>query len=138
MDRREPPRAAIGVGAAQRPGRTIRPSASTWPAACPKSCCDLRELNLLDLDAATITGQSLGEALAWWETSPRRQAVRRWLQQSVGVDPDEVIMTPQRAAELGVTSTMCFPRGNLAPQGSVIKSTAIDPAVRRRRRRLSA
>jgi dihydroxyacid dehydratase/phosphogluconate dehydratase len=28
-----------------------------------------------------------------------------------------------------LTSTVTFPRGNLAPQGSVIKSTAIDPSV---------
>jgi dihydroxyacid dehydratase/phosphogluconate dehydratase len=28
-----------------------------------------------------------------------------------------------------MTSTVCFPRGNLAPEGSVIKSTAIDPSV---------
>ena len=48
---------------------------------------------------------------------------------SDGVDPDDVILTPERAEELGVTSTVCFPRGNLAPQGSVIKSTAIDPRV---------
>ena len=38
-------------------------------------------------------------------------------------------MSPARAKELGVTSTTCFPRGNLAPEGSVIKSTAIDPKV---------
>jgi len=46
-----------------------------------------------------------------------------------GVDPDDVIMTPRRAEQLGVTSTVCFPRGNLAPDGSVIKSTAIDSRV---------
>ncbi len=28
-----------------------------------------------------------------------------------------------------MTSTVCFPTGNLAPEGSVIKSTAIDPSV---------
>ena len=93
----------------------------------PEVMLRLRDLDLLDLDAATVTGQPLGEMLAWWETSPRRQAVRQWLMESIGVDPDDVIMTPQRAHERGVTSTMCFPRGNLAPQGSVIKSTAIDP-----------
>ena len=37
--------------------------------------------------------------------------------------------SPARARELGVTSTICFPRGNLAPGGSIIKSTAIDPRV---------
>jgi dihydroxyacid dehydratase/phosphogluconate dehydratase len=28
-----------------------------------------------------------------------------------------------------LTSTVCFPSGNLAPEGSVIKSTAIDPSL---------
>ena len=46
-----------------------------------------------------------------------------------GVDPDDVIMSPSRALEKGLTSTVTFPRGNLAPEGSVIKSTAIDPGV---------
>ena len=36
---------------------------------------------------------------------------------------------PARAREKGLTSTVCFPRGNLAPQGSVVKSTAISPKV---------
>ena len=42
-----------------------------------------------------------------------------------------VILPPeqQRASERGLTSTMIFPRGNLAPEGSVVKSTAIDPAL---------
>src|SRR5205823_7847912 len=35
----------------------------------------------------------------------------------------------ERAQVRGLTSTVTFPRGNLAPQGSVIKSTAIDPSV---------
>jgi len=93
----------------------------------PEVMLRLRAMRLLDLDASTITGQPLGEMLAWWETSPRRQLVRQWLFERGGIDPGDVIMTPQRAAELGVTSTMCFPRGNLAPQGAAIKSTAIDP-----------
>ena len=38
-------------------------------------------------------------------------------------------MSPARAREQGLTSTVTFPRGNLAPEGSVIKSTAIDPTV---------
>ena len=28
-----------------------------------------------------------------------------------------------------MTSTVTFPKGNIAPEGSVIKSTAIDPEV---------
>ena len=38
-------------------------------------------------------------------------------------------MSPERAQGRGLTSTVTFPRGNLAPEGSVIKSTAIDPSV---------
>jgi dihydroxyacid dehydratase/phosphogluconate dehydratase len=38
-------------------------------------------------------------------------------------------MSPERARQRGLTSTVSFPRGNLAPEGSVIKSTAIDPRV---------
>ena len=38
-------------------------------------------------------------------------------------------MSPAQARERGLTSTVCFPRGNLAPQGSVVKSTAISPKV---------
>jgi dihydroxyacid dehydratase/phosphogluconate dehydratase len=45
------------------------------------------------------------------------------------VEPEDVILSPDRARERGLTSTVTFPRGNLAPEGSVIKSTAIDPSV---------
>src|SRR5215510_2774178 len=38
-------------------------------------------------------------------------------------------MSPAQARKAGLTSTVTFPRGNLAPEGSVIKSTAIDPSV---------
>jgi dihydroxyacid dehydratase/phosphogluconate dehydratase len=46
-----------------------------------------------------------------------------------GVDPDVVILSPARARERGLTSTVTFLTGNLAPQGAVVKSTAIDPSV---------
>jgi len=95
----------------------------------PEVMLRLRDLGLLELEAMTAGGLTLGEVLCWWESSPRRQTLRTLLRQRDGVDPDDVIMTPQRAAALGVTSTVCFPRGNLAPQGSAVKSTAIDPRV---------
>jgi dihydroxyacid dehydratase/phosphogluconate dehydratase len=71
----------------------------------------------------------VGQVLEWWQTSARRAALRRRLHDVDGIDPDEVILSPDRAAALGLTSTVCFPRGNLAPEGSVIKSTSIDPRV---------
>jgi putative YjhG/YagF family dehydratase len=89
----------------------------------------LRELNLLDLDVLTVAGQSLGAILQWWERSERRQVVRQLLKQRDGVDPDDVIIPPALARQRGLTSTVCFPQGNLCPEGSVIKATAIDPAV---------
>jgi len=46
-----------------------------------------------------------------------------------GVKPDEVIMSPEKAHECGLTGIITLPQGNLAPEGSVIKSTAIDPSL---------
>ncbi|MEJ5342626.1 MAG: YjhG/YagF family D-xylonate dehydratase [Thermogutta sp.] len=95
----------------------------------PEVMLHLRRLNLLRLEARTITGKTWGEILQWWERSPRRQRVREILRQQVGVDPDDVILSPEKAEAAGITSTTCFPRGNLAPGGSIIKSTAIDPQL---------
>jgi xylonate dehydratase len=95
----------------------------------PEVMLHLRGLNLLDESVTTATGEPLSRLLDWWESSERRKRSRERLFQEDGVDPDDVIMSPTRAAEKGLTSTVTFPRGNLAPQGSVIKSTAIDPSV---------
>jgi dihydroxyacid dehydratase/phosphogluconate dehydratase len=46
-----------------------------------------------------------------------------------GVDANDVIMSPDKARDRGLTSTVTFPVGNIAPEGSVIKSTAIDASV---------
>jgi dihydroxyacid dehydratase/phosphogluconate dehydratase len=89
----------------------------------------LRDLNLLELDALTITGQTLGAMLDWWERSDRRKRLRRILRENDKVDPDDVIMPPSKAQRHGLTSTLTLPQGNLAPEGSVIKSTAIDPTL---------
>ena len=95
----------------------------------PEVMLQLRDLNLLQLEAMTVHGRPLGEMLAVWEQSERRQQLRARLREVDGVDPDEVIMTPQTARDRGLTSTVTFPTGNLAPEGAVVKSTAIDPAV---------
>jgi putative YjhG/YagF family dehydratase len=92
----------------------------------PEVMLHLREAGLLHLDALTVSGKTLGENLEWWEKSERRQRLREKLTQLDGIDPDNVIMSPSVAASRGLTSTVTFPGGNLTPDGSVIKSTAID------------
>jgi putative YjhG/YagF family dehydratase len=89
----------------------------------------LRDSDLLDLSVQTVSGITLEQSLAAWEQSDRRRILRERLRESDGVEADDVIMSPAQARARGLTSTVCFPRGNLAPEGSVIKSTAIDPEV---------
>jgi putative YjhG/YagF family dehydratase len=95
----------------------------------PEVMLYLRELGLLKLNARTVNGNVVGEALEEWEHSERRAKLRERLQELDDVDPDDVIMNPTKAREHGLTSTITFLTGNLAPQGAVIKSTAIDPGV---------
>jgi putative YjhG/YagF family dehydratase len=95
----------------------------------PEVMLHLRRAGLLETEALTTSGETLGRMLDWWESCERRSALRRVLKERDGVDPDDVILSPESAAARGMTSTVCFPEGNLAPEGSVIKSTAIDPSV---------
>jgi putative YjhG/YagF family dehydratase len=95
----------------------------------PEMMLHLRDLGLLRLNVRTVTGRTLGENLDWWEKSDRRQRVREKLRTLDGVDPDNVIMSKARAVERGLTSTITFLKGNLAPEGALVKSTAIAPQV---------
>jgi len=95
----------------------------------PEVMLHLRAAGLLDTSVRTVSGESLDVSLDWWQDSPRRHALHRSLQEQDGIDPDDVILSPNRARSKGLTSTICFPVGNLAPEGSVIKSTAIDPSL---------
>ena len=95
----------------------------------PEVMLHLRELGLLELDALNATGESLGKVLEWWQTSERRKRLRDHLSNADRIDPDTVIMSPTQAKARGLTSSLCFPMGNLCPEGSVIKSTSIDPSV---------
>jgi putative YjhG/YagF family dehydratase len=95
----------------------------------PEVMLHLRRAGLLETGVLTASGETLGAMLDWWETSERRARLRQILRERDGVDPDLVIMDPQAARVHGLTSTVTFPKGNLAPGGSVIKSTAIDPSV---------
>lgn len=95
----------------------------------PEVMLHLRSMGLLNLDVLTVSGQKLGDVLDWWEGSERRQQVRARLAQLDNVNPDDVIMDADHARKTGLTSTVVFPVGNIAPQGSVVKATSIDPAV---------
>lgn len=95
----------------------------------PEVMLHLRELGLLDTSVLTASGQTLAETLQWWQECERRARFRALLHELDGINPDDVILSPAQAKARGLASTITFPRGNLAPEGSVIKSTAIDPAV---------
>jgi putative YjhG/YagF family dehydratase len=95
----------------------------------PEVLLHLRRAGLLETGVLTASGLTLGEQLDLWERSERRTRLRERLRALDGVDPDDVIMAPEAAAARGLTSTVCLPTGNLAPDGAVIKSTSIDPSV---------
>ncbi len=95
----------------------------------PEVMLHLREMGLLNLDVLTVTGDTLGAVLDWWKSSERRQRARARLLEADGVDPGRVIMGPDGARLAGLTRTAIFPSGNIAPEGSVVKATAIDPSV---------
>ncbi len=95
----------------------------------PEVMLHLRNLGVLNLECLTINGKTIGDNLEEWEHSERRLALKQVLHDKDGVDPNDVISSPEHARDKGLTSTVCFPVGNLAPEGSVIKSTALDPAL---------
>jgi putative YjhG/YagF family dehydratase len=95
----------------------------------PEVMLHLRDLGLLDTEVLTVTGKTLGENLEAWAKSDRRERFRALLTERDGVVPDDVILSPSRAKARGLTGTLVFPTGNLAPEGSVIKATSIDPSV---------
>ena len=92
----------------------------------PEVMLHLRRLGLVDTRTRTVAGATWDDVLDEWEDGERRHRLRALLSERDGIDPDDVICPPDRARAKGMTSTVCFPVGNLAPRGSVIKSTAID------------
>ena len=95
----------------------------------PEVMLELRAAGLLDTRVKTVSGETLDACLDWWRESGRRKEVRQRLKELDGIDPDEVILDRDRARARGLSATVCFPLGNLAPEGSVIKSTAIDASL---------
>ena len=97
--------------------------------AVPEVMLHLRDMGLLNTDVLTVTGDKLADVLDWWQESERRHLARERLRASDDISAHDVIMSADRARQRGLTSTVVFPVGNIAPQGSVIKATAIDPSV---------
>jgi putative YjhG/YagF family dehydratase len=95
----------------------------------PEVMLHLRDAGLLDCSVQSVTGETLDENLNWWAQSERRRTLKQRLRDLDGIDPEDVIMSRDIARQRGLTSTVCFPSGNLAPEGCVIKSTSIDPSL---------
>ncbi len=93
----------------------------------PEVMLHLRDL--LHLDVLTVSGKTLGENLDWWEKSEARKLAKETLFRKEGIEPDHVIMSPAAAEKAGLTRSLVFPTGNIAPEGSVIKATSIDPSM---------
>jgi putative YjhG/YagF family dehydratase len=97
--------------------------------AVPEVMLHLRDAGLLDTSVRTVSGENLDQNLNWWQQSERRHTLRKRLLDLDGIDPDDVIMSRDLARSRGLTATVCFPAGNLAPEGAIIKSTSIDPTL---------
>src|SRR5262245_22473798 len=95
----------------------------------PEVMLHLRQLGLLDGSALTASGETLDRALDCWEASERRGLLRERLRTADGIDPDEVIMSLEHSRRRGLTSTVTYIKGNLAPDGAIVKSTAIDRSM---------
>lgn len=95
----------------------------------PEVMLHLRAMGLLNLEVMTASGMKLADVLDSWAGSERRHASRGRLRVATGVDPDQVILSADAARRAGMTSTLVFPTGNIAPQGAVVKATAIDPSI---------
>jgi xylonate dehydratase len=95
----------------------------------PEVMLHLRDMGLLNLEVNTVSGQTLGQNLDWWAESSQRRVCRGRLASAGQIDPVHVIMDPVSARKHGLSSTVIFPSGNIAPEGAVVKATAIDPSV---------
>lgn len=108
-------------------GPVMHPTVRVFLAGgVPEVLLHLRRLGVFDGEAWTVEGRRWNEVLDLWEVSERRRKFRERLREADGVDPDQVILSPEAARAAGITNTLIFPRGNLAPEGSVVKATAID------------
>lgn len=109
----------------------VRP-AGRWPAECfyyaggvPAVMEEIREH--LHLDVMTVTGKTLGENLDELKQNGFYERCDRWLQAfnkrcGVSLSKEDIIRPYEKA--LGTDGSIAVLRGNLAPEGAVIKHTA--------------
>ena len=109
----------------------VRP-AGRWPAECfyyaggvPSIMEEIKEH--LHLDAMTVTGKTLGENLKELKTNGFYERCDKWLQEfnkryHIQLTKEDIIRPYDKA--LGSDGSIAILRGNLAPEGAVIKHTA--------------
>ncbi|MCL5099471.1 MAG: YjhG/YagF family D-xylonate dehydratase, partial [Candidatus Omnitrophica bacterium] len=109
-------------------GPTNHPTVRVFLAGgVPEVQLHLRRLGLLETGVMTVAGKTLESVLNEWEKSERRARFREILERQDGVKADDVILSPERARQKGLKGTVTFLSGNLAPEGAIVKSTAIAP-----------
>ncbi len=81
----------------------------------PEVMLHLRRAGLLNTQVKTVSGETLDSCLDWWENSPRRHELRKNLRTRDGIDPDDVIMDPDRARSSGLTPHRLFPPWATSP-----------------------
>ncbi len=82
--------------------------------------------NFLDLDVMTVTGRTLGENLEEIEKSGFFTRNEGYLH-NYGLTRDQVILPPEQARETGSVAIL---KGNLAPEGAVVKYSACSEDMR--------
>jgi dihydroxyacid dehydratase/phosphogluconate dehydratase len=70
----------------------------------PEVMLHLRRAGLLNSSVLTASGTTMGEQLDEWQGSQRRTKLRTLLRNRDGVDPDDVIFSPDSAKARGLTS----------------------------------
>ena len=124
-----------------RTGRaTTRRSGPTWPAACPRSCSTSRPSASSSSEAMTVTGEPLGRdaRLVGRRAIGGRAPPRTAHSTRTGSTPNDGDHGPRTGPlSRGLTSTVTFPRGNLAPEGFRDQEHGDRPDRRRPRRGLS-
>ena len=109
----------------------VRP-AGRWPAECfyyaggvPAIMEEIKEH--LHLDVMTVTGKTLGENLEELRANGFYEKCDKWLQEfnqryQVNVTREDIIRPYEKA--IGADGSIAVLKGNLAPEGAVIKHTA--------------